>query len=150
MVAIGVVAVYWLKRTGSWVRGQLISLMSQLPAAFDDGVAPMRCGPAQPKRRRIARKRNAEAQASVQYEAESAIPAPPPAWSQPAPASLPKWAPHASRVLMECGHLSNRTGQQKRLGLSDCSGINSEMCALRELGTYCVSGLMSMWSGSCT
>ena len=40
VVAIGVVAVYLLKRAGSWVRGQLISLMSQLPAAFDDGVAP--------------------------------------------------------------------------------------------------------------
>ena len=184
---------YWLKRAGSWVRGQLISLMSQLPAAYDDGVAPTRCGPAQPKRHRIAGKRNAEAfastspgqasrpsvaeayvsastgqassssaaeayvststsqapdvrtivlqrpaacrkqQAPVQYEADSAIPPPPPAWSQPVRASLPKWAPHALRVLTERGHLSNRTGQQKRLELtvwSDCSGINSEMFAL--------------------
>ena len=76
-------------------------------------------------------------QAPVQYEAEPAIPPPPPAWSQPAPASLPKWAPHAVNVLMDRGHLSNKTGQQKQLELtvwSDCSGINSEMFALRELG----------------
>ena len=65
VVAIGVVAVYWLKRAGSWVRGQLISLMSQLPAAYDDGVAPTRCGPAELKRHRIAGKRNAEAFAST-------------------------------------------------------------------------------------
>ena len=38
---------------------------------------------------------------------------------------------------MDRGHLSNRTGQQKKLELtvwSDCSGIDSEMFALRELG----------------
>ena len=76
-------------------------------------------------------------QAPVQYEAEPAIPPPPPAWSQPAPASLPKWAAHAVRVLMDQGHLSNKTGQQKQLELtvwSDCSGINSDMFALWELG----------------
>ena len=83
-------------------------------------------------------------QAPVQYEAEPAIPPPPPAWSQPAPASLPKWAPHAVRVLMDRGHLSNKTGQQKHLELtvwSDCSGINSEMFALRELGNELRVGL---------
>ena len=191
-------AVYHLKRAGSWVRAQLISLMSQLPAAYDDGVVPTRCGPSQPNRRRIAGKRKAEAyastshgmasgnsadaeayasastgqafspsaaeayvsastgqapdapttvlkrpaachkrQAPVQYEAEPAIPPPPPSWSLPAPQSLPKWASHALRVLMERGHLPNRARQQKRLELtvwSDCSGINSEMFALRELG----------------
>ena len=83
-------------------------------------------------------------QAPVQYEAEPAIPPPPPAWSQPAPASLPKWAPHAVNVLMHRGHLSNKTGQQKQLELtvwSDCSGINSEMFALRELGNELRVGL---------
>ena len=82
-------------------------------------------------------------QAPVQYEAEPAIP-PPPAWIQPAPASLPKWAPHAVRVLMDRGHLSNRTGSPKQLELtvwSDCSGINSEMFALRELGSELRVGL---------
>ena len=83
-------------------------------------------------------------QAPVQYEAEPAIPPPPPAWSQPAPASLPKWAHHAVRVLMDRGHLSNKTGQQKHFELtvwSDCSGINSEMFALRELGNELRVGL---------
>ena len=83
-------------------------------------------------------------QAPAQYEAEAAIPPPPPPWIQPAPTSLPKWAPHALRVLMERGHLSNRAGQQKRLELtvwSDCSGINSEMFALRELGNELCVGL---------
>ena len=45
---------------------------------------------------------------------------------------------------MERGHLSNRVGQQKRLELtvwSDCSGINSEMFALRELGNELRVGL---------
>ena len=39
---------------------------------------------------------------------------------------------------MERGHLSKWTGQQQRLELtvwSACSGSNSEMCALRELGS---------------
>ena len=83
-------------------------------------------------------------QAPVQYEAEPAIPPPPPAWSQPAPASRPKWAPHAVRVLMDRGHLPNTSGQQKQLELtvwSDCSGINSEMFALRELGNELRAGL---------
>ena len=60
------------------------------------------------------------------------------------PASQPKWAPHAVRVLMDRGHLSNKTGQQKQLELtvwSDCSGINSEMFALRELGNELRVGL---------
>ena len=38
---------------------------------------------------------------------------------------------------MDRGHLSNKTRQEKKLELtawSDCSGINSEMFALRELG----------------
>ena len=82
-------------------------------------------------------------QAPVQYEAEAAIPPPPPAWSQH-PCDLPKWAPHALRVLMDRGHLSNRTGTVKRLELtvwSDCSGINSEMFALRELANELRDGL---------
>ena len=197
-------AVYHFKRAGRWVRTQLISLMSQPPAA-GDGVVPVRCGPSQPIRRRMVGKREAGAyastshgmassssadaeayasastghasspssaeacvsasigqapdapttvlkrpaacrkrQAPVQYEAVSAIPPPPPPWSQPAPTSLPKWAPHALRVLMERGHLSSRVGQQKRLELtvwSDCSGINSEMFALRELGNELRVGL---------
>ena len=78
-------------------------------------------------------------QAPVQYiaEAEPAIPPPPPAWSQPAPASQPQWASHAIRVLQERGHLPTRSGQEKHVELtvwSDCSGINSEMFAFRELG----------------
>ena len=80
----------------------------------------------------------------VQYKAEAAIPPPPPPWSQPTPASQPKWAAHALRILMEKGHLSNRTGQQKKMELtvwSDCSGINSEMFALRELSNEWHVGL---------
>ena len=52
-------------------------------------------------------------QAPVQYiaEAESAIPPPPPAWSQPAPASQPQWASHAVHVLQEHGHVPTRLGQ---------------------------------------
>ena len=76
-------------------------------------------------------------QAPVQYTATAAAPPPPPVWSQPVPASQPKWASHAVRVLTEHGHLSNRTGQQKQLELtvwSDCSGINSDMFALGEIG----------------
>jgi len=77
-------------------------------------------------------------QAPVQYieEAESAIPPPPPAWSQPAPASQPQWASYAAHVLQEQGHLPTKLGQGKHLELTlwtDCSGINSEMFALREL-----------------
>ena len=78
-------------------------------------------------------------QAPVQYiaEAESAIPPPPPAWSQPAPASQPQWASHAVHVLQAHGHLPTRLGQEKYLELTvraGCSGSYSEMFALRELG----------------
>lgn len=75
----------------------------------------------------------------VQYvaEAESAIPPPPPAWSQPILASQPKWAHHAVHVLQEHSHLPKKLGQEKYLELTlwvDCGGINSEMFALATLG----------------
>ena len=77
----------------------------------------------------------------VQYEpvdhaeAESATPLA--EWAQPLPVPQPSWASHAVRVLQGSGYLPARTGQDKKLELtiwSDCSGINSEMFALRELG----------------
>ena len=117
------------------------ALTGQAPVAEAYVSALTGCSPDVPttvlKRPAARRKR----QAPVQYEAD---PPPPPAWSQPPPTSLPKWAPHALRVLMDRGHLSNKTGQQKQLELtvwSDCSGINSEMFALRELGNELRVGL---------
>ena len=92
--------------------------------------------PANVLKRPAARRKQ---QAPVQYitEAETGIPPPPPAWSQPAPASQPQWASHAVRALQEHNHLPTRLGQEKYLELTlwaDCGGINSEMFALQELG----------------
>ncbi len=58
-------------------------------------------------------------------------------WAQPVQVSQPSWAAHAVSVLQRCRHLPARTRQEKTIELniwSDCSGINSEMFALRELG----------------
>ena len=74
---------------------------------------------------------NSQRQVPTQYVAE--VPPPPPAWSQPAPASQPKWASHAVRTLQEHGHLPAKLRQQRRVELtlwSDCGSVNSEMFAL--------------------
>jgi hypothetical protein len=93
---------------------------------------------ARPKR---AATRCVEQPPPVQYNADGNAKAecaiPPPPWSEPAPASHPSWALHAVRVLQGHSHLPAMPGQDKSLELtlwSDCSGINSDMFALRELG----------------
>ena len=97
--------------------------------------------------------------APVQYEpdgcneAESATLSP--EWIQPLPAPQPSWAHHFVRVLQGAGHLPARTEQDKNLALtvwSDCSGINSEMFALRELGQqlHTLAGVSVKWTLYCT
>ena len=108
-------------------------------SVFHDSVSQVISEPSSPS---VVFKRpaaNSQRQVPVQYvaEEESAIPPPPPTWSQPVPDSQPKWASHAVRTLQEHGHLPAWSGQHRRLELmvwSDCSGLNSGMFALRELG----------------
>ena len=101
--------------------------------------------------------RPSDAPAPAQYEpdgdaeAESVTPE----WTLPVPTSQPNWALHAVRVLQGSSHLPARLGQDKNLNLtiwSDCSGINSEMFALRELGKElrALVGVNVQWTLYCT
>ena len=68
-------------------------------------------------------------------EEEPALPSSTPAWMHPVPTAHPKWATHTVTTLQEARHLPGKDSKGK-LTLSvwsDCSGINSEMFALREL-----------------
>ena len=97
--------------------------------------------------------------ALVQYapdgDAEADSAAPPADWARPVPVSQPSWAQHIVRVLQGGGHLPGRTGQEKELTVtvwSDCSGINSEMIALREFRKQLLMelGVSVNWDLHCT
>ena len=92
----------------------------------------------------------------AQYTPESAPPlASSPAWAQAVPAPHPSWAAHAVSTLRKDGHFPARAGREKTIELnvwSDCSGINSEMCALRELSAQlrALVGVVVKWVLYCT
>ena len=78
---------------------------------------------------------------AVQYEREPEIVSEPTAhatsgleWAMPTSCPKPAWALHFVRVLLRLGHLRQMQGKHLELSVwSDCSGINSEMFALREI-----------------
>ena len=92
----------------------------------------------------------------AQYTPESAPPlASSPAWAQAVPAPHPSWAAHAVSTLRKDGHFPARAGREKTIELnvwSDCSGINSEMFALRELSAQlrALVGVVVKWVLYCT
>ena len=78
---------------------------------------------------------------AVQHECEPEIVSEPTAhvtsglkWAMPTSCPKPAWALHFVRVLQRLGHLRLMQGKQLELSVwSDCSGINSEMFALRDI-----------------
>ncbi len=95
-------------------------------------------------------------EASAQYVPDTA--APPPAsyaWAVPVPHHKPTWAAHVVGALQASGHLPTRAGRAQEIHLnvwSDCSGINSEMFALREIGAQLLAmvGIAVRWVLYCT
>ena len=62
------------------------------------------------------------------------VAAPRPEWAPPPTCCTPPWPSHFTRALQRHGHLPLRADTALELSIwSDCSGINSEMFALKEL-----------------
>ena len=132
---------------------------SSQPAGGPASVVLKRPAAKQAVRPKTASTRPSEKPAPVQYspdsDAQAESSAPPAEWAQPLPISQPRWALHAVSVLQEGHHLPARTGHDKTLELnvwSDCSGITSEMFALRELDikSHALVGVIVKWILYCT
>ena len=104
---------------------------------------------ARPAKRRVGTNRPVQYQADEHAHAEGEIATP--EWAQPAPACRPDWARHIVRVLQHNHHLpAERTAEAKNLELtiwSDCSGINSDMFALKDIGATLLelTGIRAQW-----
>ena len=104
---------------------------------------------ARPAKQRVGTNRPVQYQADDHAHAEEEIATP--EWAQPAPACRPDWARHIVRVLQHNHHLpAERTTEAKDLELtiwSDCSGINSDMFALKDIGAALLelTGIRVQW-----
>ena len=104
----------------------------------------------------LKRSRPEAPEAPAHYVPDSA--APPPAscaWAVPVPHHKPAWAAHAVSALQRGGHLPARAWRARAIDLhvwSDCSGINSELFALREIGAQLLAmvGIAVRWVLYCT
>ncbi len=97
-----------------------------------------------------------EPEAPAQYAPDNTAPPPAPcAWAVPVPHHKPAWTAQAVGALQAGGHLPARAGRAREIHLnvwSDCSGINSEMFALREIGAQLLAmvGIAVRWVLHCT
>ena len=113
---------------------------SSQPAGGPSSVLLKRPAAKQAVRPKTASTRRFDKPAPVQYtpdsDAQPETNSAPAEWAQPVPSSQPRFALHAVSVQQDGQHLPTRTEDDTTLELtmgSDCSGINSDMSALREL-----------------